>query len=228
VIRAVGAALVAALVFAAAAPAVADEQVRLRTTAVFSQATYLAGDDVRLVLTVENAGTVAVDDVSAVLSTELSHDPAALGALAPAGPRLPLAPGATFGVEVPMLVTTPTDRLRVDVAFSDGSAVMAEAPVTAARGSLAGLIYGDRDYDEVVDPGEELVGGGVSLVGPGDYYGETRVDQRGAFTFQDLAAGDYYAVVGHSRRVRRAWRAVASGRWLGCAVRGRRADARAG
>lgn len=187
--------LVTALMFAAAAPAAAQDGVRLRTTAEFTAASYTAADtDVRFAVTVENVGSAPVDDVGVTVRTDLLFDPADLGPLAPGGEPLPLAPGASFVVEVPVRMPAPTDLLRVELVFSDGSTHTVEAPVTPATGSVSGLVYGDLDYDEVVDPGEELAGGTVRM-NNGGFMRETRMDQRGAFTFSDLPVGEYYVVV---------------------------------
>lgn len=190
--------LVTALMFAAAAPAAAQDEAWLRTTAEFTAATYTAADtDVRFVVTVENVGSAPVADVNVTVRTELRFDAADLGPLAPGGEPLSLAPGASFRVEVPVRMPAPTDLLRVELVFSDGSARTVEAPVTpapgTASGTVSGLVYGDLDYDEVVDPGEELAGGTIRMNG-GGLMREARMDQRGAFTFSDVPVGDYYVV----------------------------------
>jgi hypothetical protein len=201
VIRAV-AVLAAALLSCAAAPASADESpdgtadtsVHLTTTGAFTQPSYVSTDpDVRFALTVANTGAVAAEDVRVEVATELYVDPADLGPLADPDTALRLEPGERVGVEVPVAGWSPL-RVQVTTFAADRrlGELTIEAPMTELRGSVTGRVYGDRDGDQVVDPGEGLVGGMVTVNGGSPWvHAETRTDVSGTFTFPDLPAGHY-------------------------------------
>jgi hypothetical protein len=199
VIRAV-AVLVAALMLYVAAPAAAQAE-DLRTTAAFTAAAYVSTDeDIRLTLAVENTGTADAADVHVRLATDLDFDIESLGPLT--APGTTLAPGERVSIEVRLRLGggQSTDHVSVGVetwaAEVKRGEQMAVAPLTVLRGSVSGVVYGDRDGDHVVDPGEELVGGAVSVSGGYPRHaGEARVGAGGVFAFPDLPAGHYFVDV---------------------------------
>lgn len=182
--------LAAALMVCFAVPAVAQDQ-NLRTTVEFTKAAYVSTDeDIRFTLTVENTGTASATDVHVTTDLEIDQ----LGVLA--APGTTLAPGERVSVEVRVLSWQPTDRLRVRVetwaADQQQGEQTAEAPMTTLRGSVSGIAYGDLDGDHVIDPGEELAGGIVSVSGRLPLHAEdVRVGPGGVFTIPDLPAGHY-------------------------------------
>jgi hypothetical protein len=194
VIRAVTA-LVAALMVCFAVPAAA-QGADLRTTAEFTEETYVSTDeDVRFTLSVENTGTVSVADVH--VTTDLYVDQESLGVLA--DPGTTLAPGERVSVEVRGLVWQPTDLLRVRVetwaADQQLGEQTIEAPMTMLRGSVSGTVYGDLDDDHVIDPGEGMPGVVVSVGGGLPFFlDDVRAGPGGVFTIPDLPAGHYSAI----------------------------------
>lgn len=198
-IRAV-AVLVAAFMVYAAVPATAQDE-DLRTTAAFTEAAYVSTDeDVRLALTVENTGTASVADVHVRLATDLSFDIESLGALA--APGTTLAPGERVSVELRLRLEggQSADQLSVGVETWAAEVKRGEqtavAPLTVLRGSVSGVVYGDRDGDHVVDPGEPLAGGTISVSGGYPLHlDEAPVGAGGAFAFPDLPAGRYFVDV---------------------------------
>jgi len=204
VIRAAVAALVAALMLCAAAPATAQgDAVRLRVTAAFNQPSYVSTDtDVRVTLTVENVGTVAATDVNVLVESDMDADFVALGDLLPERGTARVEPGASVTVEIP--VGTPLRRKlhaeftavatgqQQDTATGAHIAVV-DAGVTVLRGSLTGKVFGDRDGDGVADPGEELVGGEVELDGGmAGVFEVARIGANGVFSFADLPVAEYF------------------------------------
>jgi LPXTG-motif cell wall-anchored protein len=195
VIRAV-VALVTGLTVCAAVPATAqEEEPELRTTAAFGKPSYVTTDqDVRFTVTVANTGTAAATDVHVEVTTQMHVEPAELEPLTT--PRA-LAPGEEFSVEVTATTWPVEEPLRAHlVTWANGAplgdGLDIEAPMTVLRGTVRGIVYGDLDGDEVVDPGEELVGGVVTIGGGVPYvFMDVRIGPGGAFTVPDLPVGHY-------------------------------------
>ncbi len=203
-IRAAVAALVAALVLCAAAPASAQgDVVRLRLTAAFNQPTYLSTDaDVRVTVTVENVGTVTATDVDVLADSAMNVDHLALGDLAPGVGAVRIEPGELVTVDLPVFapLSGPLHATfeavavgqRQDTTSGEHVAVV-DAAVTVVRGNLTGTVFGDVDGDGVADPGEGLVGGEVALDGGmTGVFVNTRVGANGVFAFAGLPAAEYY------------------------------------
>ncbi|MCE6998658.1 hypothetical protein LZG04_28240 [Saccharothrix sp. S26] len=68
----------------------------------------------------------------------------------------------------------------------------ASVPMKVHRGGYTGVVYGDRDGDKAMDPGEALAGLTITATGgvPRDSYTAT-TDPAGRFTFRDLPRGSY-------------------------------------
>jgi hypothetical protein len=74
--------------------------------------------------------------------------------------------------------------------------VVASVPVVIPRGSFRATIYGDRDGDHVMDPGEALAGVSVHISGGFPHTERTAVtDANGVVVFGNLPAGSYYTFV---------------------------------
>lgn len=203
-IRAAVAALVAALILCAAAPAMAEgEAVHLRVTAAYNQPSYVSTDtDVHVTVTVANVGTVAANDVDVLVTSPDDLDQTPLGDLLPDTGAVRVEPGASVTVDLPVFGVL-RGPLRAEfraVAVGqqqDTSAgdheVVVEAPVTMLSGSLTGTVFGDQDGDGVADPGEELVGGVVDLDGGmTGVFVSTRVGANGRFAFPELPVSEYF------------------------------------
>jgi hypothetical protein len=197
-----------AVLLGTAAPAAAtsadDTEVRLRTTAEFAKPAYDStdvdpdSDNIRFTVTIENIGTVTAEDVDLAVRTDLVVDNTDLGPLFGDAGTVRLAPGERFSIEVPVRVWYSTEELRVQLdasavgqRYAEGSYLLT-APMTLLRGSVSGIVYGDVDGDEVVDAGEELVGGTLDISGGFPNHSEQfRVGAGGVFTMPDLPAGGY-------------------------------------
>jgi hypothetical protein len=210
VFRGTAALLASVSVLALAAPAAADdaEPVRLETTARFGEPAYdstdvtTAQDGIRFTVTVRNVGAVTAEDVEVRAQTDQFFNPADQGPLFAGDGVVRLAPDEEISVEVPLEVWAPADVLRVRLEAraagqeqddADGRHVaVAEAPMTAVRGSLSGVIYGDQDEDGVFDRGEALIGRSLLLAGGfPPWSGMPRADAAGRFHVPDLPAGGY-------------------------------------
>lgn len=78
----------------------------------------------------------------------------------------------------------------------DDNTVTASVPVVILRGSLRATIYGDRDGDQVMDPGEALAGISVHISGGSPHTERTAAtDANGVVIFGNLPVGHYGTVV---------------------------------
>jgi LPXTG-motif cell wall-anchored protein len=172
----------------------------LRISAVYDKSTYNPWDTVGITITVVNAGSAPATEVHAV-----SHNgKGTYDSWGPVGgPDRRLDPGASVEVfksvplrELDELAVTTWIEVRGDEQDANlaDNTVTITAPIARVHGTLEGLVYGDRNRNSVVDPGEPLGDVTVNLRGgvPWDSYSQV-TDSQGRFAFRDIPAGNYNA-----------------------------------
>ena len=203
--RSVSVVLAAVLTFVCAAPAAADEPaVDLAVTVVLDKAEYRAFDQITATVTVVNNGAAPA---TVVYVTVASDVPAVgwtwraeryVGRLEP-GARATLtefatAPNNIAVADLMLPVTAELNLLEPDRVPADNRATV-EAPLVLTTANLSGVVYGDRNDNRVVDPGEPLTGVGMEFprTAPpgGDAY--ARTDGDGRFAVSNLLVGPYIA-----------------------------------
>ncbi|MEU5265525.1 SdrD B-like domain-containing protein [Amycolatopsis sp. NPDC021455] len=121
------------------------------------------------------------------------------------GAGVPIEPGQSAVGNADGYVTTTSGpvTLTVTAALLGGeqdahpadNVVTASVPVTHLSGSYRGTVYGDRNGNGAMDPGEALAGIGVYTSGGTPNVGRTTTtDSRGRFVFRDLPAGSYWTI----------------------------------
>ncbi|AGM07214.1 hypothetical protein AORI_4630 [Amycolatopsis keratiniphila] len=121
-------------------------------------------------------------------------------------PGVPIEPGQTVVGTADGYVTTTSGPVTLTVtaallgdevdANPADNTVTASVPVTHLSGGYRGTVYGDRDGDGTMDPGEALAGVKVYTSGGTPNVGRTTTtDTRGRFAFQDLPAGRYWTIL---------------------------------
>ncbi|MFI9811859.1 LPXTG cell wall anchor domain-containing protein [Saccharothrix variisporea] len=183
-----------------AGPALADDPPAdvpdLRLSVWFDRAGYFGWEDITVHARVTNAGTAAVQQVAVTSTGNLTDH-----TWRPSG--IPLDPGQSVEVAAQGRITTTEDHLHlvVTVGGLDGepdanpadNTVLASVPVSFPRGSYRGTVYGDRDGDDALDPGEALAGVPVEVTGgyPEEVVRAATTDATGRFAFTDLPGGGY-------------------------------------
>jgi LPXTG-motif cell wall-anchored protein len=175
----------------------------LVVSADFDKPAYNSGDTVRVKVTVSNVGEVAAEGVRA---RENFHDPMMRYEGNPFGefntePGVLMAPGAVRTFDVVgniwetgagvVLFTVVFTGSNGDISYRNNE-VRVTAPVATTRSRYAGTIYGDRNANNILDPGEELSRAEIELAGDGDrgVYRQ-RTDAHGRFDFGEIPTGRY-------------------------------------
>ncbi|MBW4720555.1 carboxypeptidase-like regulatory domain-containing protein [Saccharothrix obliqua] len=191
--------LTAALLLTSAHPATARaDDVDLRLTVTFEQTSYFAHEPVAVRATVTNVGTTTATGVHVTSYANL--DSSDWAGLRPPGRTL--EPGQSAEGRLVGWVTDPTRgnivRVIADArsnepdARPDDNRVDAYAPLVILRGDIAAVVYGDRNGNHVLDPGEALPGLLARIVGgrpSGSYGGLT--DASGRFRTRGVPIGRY-------------------------------------
>ncbi|MBP2331104.1 hypothetical protein JOF56_011489 [Kibdelosporangium banguiense] len=190
------AALALALMAAPAAQA-EPEQTELKVEAAFDKPSYSAGALVTLRLSISNIGTVAA--VKAVVVTDGGNFyPSSWGELAHNAGAL-IEPGVTRTFEVTSYLYNPTDNVSIKGRVFSPSVRPVYDPqfdlrseVRATTGGWTGVVYGDRNENNQVDPGEPLGGTKVRMAGGVPYSSfETTTGPDGGFAFPRIPTGQY-------------------------------------
>ncbi|MDX8052174.1 hypothetical protein SK571_22540 [Lentzea sp. BCCO 10_0798] len=180
----------------------AAELADLRLRVWFDKSSYRADETIFVHAAVTNAGTATANKV--VLSWTGNLDNSWWPPFDLYG--VPIEPGQTVEGTTYGRLSTDAEavRLVVTVRQFDGepdadpgdNTVTVSVPVVIPRGSFRGTIYGDRDGDHVMDPGEALAGVGVHISGGSPHTDRTTTtDAYGVAVFRDLPAGSYYTFV---------------------------------
>ncbi|WP_206797052.1 CARDB domain-containing protein [Amycolatopsis sp. MtRt-6] len=171
----------------------------LRLSVWFDKDAYLAQEPITAHATVTNVGTAAAGEARVNSTGNLSSE--SWATLSPSG--APIEPGQTVESRTTGYVTTDSGPLTITVtvrllgdqadANPTDNAVTASVPVTHVRGSYRGTVYGDRNGNRTMDPGEALSGIRVGTSGGNPNVVRTAVtDAEGHFVFLDLPAGGYW------------------------------------
>jgi hypothetical protein len=175
----------------------------LRASASFDKPSYRAHETMKVTLTVTNIGEAAAEHVRLQGGTK---DPSvvirSLGELDYSKPGPRIEAGQTRVFEFDGSVVNPEgaitfagwlDAEGFDTNYENNRFGVA-ATVTVTRASLSGVLYGDANNNGVVDAGEAFVGTPIGLEGgtPRGQYRAT-TNERGEFSFPDIAAGRYSA-----------------------------------
>ena len=196
--------LAALVVLGSAAPAVADPGTAdLAVTVSVDRPSYRVFDELTAVVVVTNTGTAPATGVRVRPDTSYMLFPGEQwGALDQTGPGAVLAPGERLEVRLTSTIDDP-DRVQTvgldvwteatETDLSDNRAV-AEFTVDAAPSDVTGILYGDRDADGVIDPGEVLTG--VRVWAPAIPAFDTRTDAEGRFAARGVPEGRYALEVG--------------------------------
>lgn len=192
--------------FAVKAGAANLEYPNVKLTAAFDKPAYNSGDVVRATVTVSNIGGAPATGVwigTDQTNTAFSYDPLVWGEFDTPDPGGRLEPGATKTVQLngPLydpaagVVTLSALVLRVtDDADISNNGVQLAAPVTETRGSYTGILYGDRNNNGLLDPGEALPSVAIQLTGGVPHGTVTATaDTAGRFAFHDVPTGSYVA-----------------------------------
>ncbi|MFD9890927.1 hypothetical protein ACFWY9_16395 [Amycolatopsis sp. NPDC059027] len=180
--------------------AAAQEKPDLRLAVWFDKPSYLGHEPITVHAVVTNVGTVVVSEADVVSTGNLSSQ-MWTPLFPPTGGRL--EPGQTVESRNTGLVTTPAGPLTITVtvrlageaqdANPADNTVTASVPVTFVRGGYHGTVYGDRNGNHVMDPGEALAGIRVGTSGGNpNVVRSTVTDADGRFAFPDLPAGGYW------------------------------------
>ncbi|MEU0884381.1 hypothetical protein ABZ345_37815 [Lentzea sp. NPDC005914] len=182
---------------------VVQELADLRLRVWFEKPSYRADEDILVHAAVTNTGTTTANKV--VLSWTGNLDISWWRPFHLYG--VPIEPGHTVeGTTSDGRLSKDEEavRLVVTVRQYDGEAdahpedntVTVSVPVVIPRGSFRATIYGDRDGDHVMDPGEAL--SGVTLHFQGGFpqtYRTTTTGEDGVAEFRNLPAGPYINIV---------------------------------
>ncbi|OKK01369.1 SdrD B-like domain-containing protein [Amycolatopsis sp. CB00013] len=174
----------------------------LKLTVWFDQPSYLSTQRIVVHARVTNTGTAPASRVIVRSTGNLSTT--WWTPLTP--PGVPIEPGQTVVGNADGYVTTTSGPVtltvtaallgdEVDADPADNSAT-ASVPVTHLSGSYRGTVYGDRDGNGTMDPGEALPGIKVlTSGGTPNVSRATTTDSQGRFAFQDLPAGGYWTIL---------------------------------
>jgi hypothetical protein len=179
----------------------------LKAFAAFDKPAYNSGDVVNVRISVTNIGAGVAEGVHALAcggSAGVSCDPNRLGDLYQPMPGMPgvrIEPGETRTAELTGKVSEAyAGVLAFGISFETTNGDVNPAnntfrvivPMTATRGSYSGILYGDRNGNGLLDPGEELERIRVSLHGgvPDSQF-DGATDAHGRFAFPDIPTGQY-------------------------------------
>lgn len=173
--------------------------VDVRLSVWFDKSSYTATEPITAHAEVTNTGTVTARSVSLKSSGNLSST--LWSPFFPLG--VPIEPGQTVKGTASGYVTTASGPLTItvtavvsgdqtDVNPADNT-VTVSVPVAHPVGSYRGTVYGDRNGNGTMDPGEALAGIKVEVSGGVPYLSYTATtDRDGRFVFPSLPAGSYW------------------------------------
>lgn len=108
-------------------------------------------------------------------------------------------PAATDPTTTDPTTTDPTEPVATDPNTADPNTTdptTATVPINVQRGDYTGVVYGDRNGNVAMDPGEALVDLHLSATGGVPHASYSAVtDSTGRFTFHDLPHGEYRTTV---------------------------------
>ena len=201
-------AIAAILILVTAAPATAqpaEGEADLVVTVAFDKPEYGAADEVRATVTVTNAGTAPARGVTLTAEGNSPFLAQNWGELDPSGGGADLAPGERVQLEPVQRINNLVTVLTLAVTATspdpdldpENNRAVAEAPVSVRYVDVTGVLYGDRDGDKQIDPGEPMSGVGVELDGGVPSLVVTgRTDATGRFAFPHVPEGFYTATPG--------------------------------
>ncbi|MFD5247694.1 SdrD B-like domain-containing protein [Amycolatopsis sp. NPDC058340] len=171
----------------------------LRLTVWFDESSYLSTELITVHARVTNSGKASASRV--IVSSTGNLSTTWWTPLSP--PGVPIEPGQTVVGTADGYVTTTSGPVTLTVtatllgdeedADPADNTVTASVPVTHLSGSYRGTVYGDRDGNGTMDPGEALAGVKVYTSGGTPNVGRsTTTDTQGRFAFRDLPAGRYW------------------------------------
>lgn len=199
--RRLGAGIAALALAIAAAPAAHAEPefTELKIEAAFDKPSYAAGMPITLRLTISNIGALPAEKVT-VSAWDANFHPSseAWGELDYRRGAL-IEPGATRTFEVTAYMSQLTDSVGIkgqvlspSVRSHPGPDFDLRSEVRATTGGWTGVVYGDRNENNQVDPGELLSRTKIILYGGVPYSTlETTTGPDGAFAFQQIPTGRY-------------------------------------
>jgi hypothetical protein len=166
----------------------------LRLSVWFDKTAYVAHEQITAHARITNVGTAPAAEARVDSTGNLSN--------AYWTPLPPIEPGQAVESSVTGLVTTESGPLVLTItvqllgdaqdANPADNTVTASVPITYVRGSYRGTVYGDRNGNRVMDPGEALPGILVAISGGNPIVQRSAVtDAGGHFAFTDLPAGAY-------------------------------------
>lgn len=182
-----------------AAPiAPAAELADLQLRVWFDKPFYQRADEITVHASVTNAGTATANQVIVNSTGNLTRD--VWDPFWPDG--VTVAPGQTVDGTLAGFISNDEDAVRLVVTVSqrsgepdanpDDNTSSASVPVVLRYGSYRGTVFGDRDGDRVMDPGEGLADIPLLIEGGNPYTGRTEItDANGAFAFRELPPGSY-------------------------------------
>jgi hypothetical protein len=172
----------------------------LRVSAVYDKPTYDARDEIGITITVVNVGSAPATGLFAIVRGDLSLNHwGELGGpdhrLGPGSSTTAFSSGTLIRLAADMVLRTPVEvgSNEQDANPAD-NAVTITAPVTqVGEGGFAGTVYGDRNRNNAIDPGELLGGVTVYLSGGGTPHRSLsqQTDSHGRFAFRDIPTGTY-------------------------------------
>lgn len=200
--RRLGAGIAALALAITAAPAAhaAPEFTELKVEAAFDKPSYAAGMPITLRLTISNIGALRAEKTTFELRGgnfypgesgwgELDRNRGAL-----------IEPGATRTFEMTGYMYQLTDTVTlsgqilspsIPAPFSPRFDISSE--IRATTGGWSGVVYGDRNENNQVDPGEQLGGAKIKLVGGVPYTDvDTTAGPDGTFSFPQVPTGRYW------------------------------------
>jgi len=180
----------------------ATELADLQLRAWFEKPSYQATETITAHATVTNAGTATANGVVVTSTGNLGND--IWSPFFPLG--VTVAPGETIERSLTGYLSADESavRLTVTVAQRGGepdanpadNTVSVSVPVVITRGNYRGTVYGDRDGNAALDPGEALAGVTVHITGGLPHVDRTQTTgPDGTFLFRDLPVGGYSTVV---------------------------------
>jgi hypothetical protein len=178
----------------------AQEVVDLRLRVWFEKPSFAAHELITAHASVTNVGTATAHNV--VVHSSGNVWPVEWQPLQPGGEGATLAPGQTAEATATGYVQEDFDAVRLLVtaytapgepdANPDDNTVSATVPLVILRGCYRATVYGDRDADRVMDPGEGLSGVDVTVFGGRPKtIRQVTTDHSGTFELSDLPLGSY-------------------------------------